>query len=286
MFRGEIIHKQIITVRNISMSKNVLTIILMCIATLMFAQTIAPKKCSTCGKPLAQCQYKGKHPSTTRLENKEKDQNAPSAVSAPTGTHNGYGWVDLGLPSGTKWATMNVGANSPCDYGSYVAWGETSPKRRYLWENLKYWISGESIDNLSFTKYVIDIKYGNVDGKKELDLQDDAAYVTWGSGWRMPSKVQFEELREKCKWSWTTVGDHNGYKIVGPNGNSIFLPAAGTRYLSGLYGTKWDGKYWSRSLSLVGQWGAYTLVFGSGGSSIDYNSGRRDGNSVRAVLAP
>ena len=107
---------------------------------------------------------------------------------------NGHEWVDLGLPSGTKWATMNVGASSPSDYGSYYAWGETSPKSNYTWQNLKYFISGDRFDNLKFSKYVSDSTHGTVDNKKELDPSDDAAYVNWGSGWRMPSYAQQDEL--------------------------------------------------------------------------------------------
>ncbi len=103
-----------------------------------------------------------------------------------TGTENGHVWVDLGLPSGTKWATMNVGANSPEESGDFFAWGETSMKNDYGWENQKYWID----DSVKFSKYVTNSQYGNKDGKKELDLEDDAAYVNWGKGWRMPSDSQ------------------------------------------------------------------------------------------------
>lgn len=242
-----------------------LLISLMSAAFVLSAQTIAPKKCNTCGKPLAQCQYKGKHPKPT------------------SGYQNGHEWVDLGLPSGTKWATMNVGASFPSDYGSYFAWGETSPKSSYDWSNLKYRISGDSHKNVKFSKYVIDSKYGNVDGKRELELSDDAAYVNWGSGWRMPSKVQQDELQKKCKWTWTTMGGHNGYKVVGPNGNSIFLPAAGFRRGGSLYCAGSYGYYWSRSLYASDGWGAYGLDFGSSGVGWG-GYYRMDGQCVRPVL--
>ena len=187
----------------------------------------------------------------------------PKAV-ATTGTANGHEWVDLGLPSGTKWATMNVGASSPSDYGSYFAWGETSPKSSYDWSNLKYCLdtTGDK-----FSKYVTDSKYGTVDGKKVLDLSDDAAHVNWGSGWRMPSKAQQDELCKKCKWTWSSQGGHNGYKVVGPNGNSIFLPAAGFRSEGRLGDVGTGGNYWSSSLLTDGSNYAYCLSFHSGGKS-------------------
>lgn len=133
----------------------------------VMAQSTGPtKKCPTCGLSIAKCECRGKHPMT--------------------GTENGHVWVDLGLPSGTKWATMNVGANSPEESGDFFAWGETSMKNDYGWENQKYWID----DSVKFSKYVTNSQYGNKDGKKELDLEDDAAYVNWGKGWRMPSDSQ------------------------------------------------------------------------------------------------
>ncbi|MBQ0142320.1 MAG: hypothetical protein KBT06_05905 [Prevotellaceae bacterium] len=253
-------------------------------AFVLSAQTIAPKKCNTCGKPLAQCQYKGRHPKPVASEKPAKQGaqvSTPVQPSKPTsGYQNGHEWVDLGLPSGTKWATMNVGASSPSDYGSYFAWGETSPKSTYTRANLKYCVdtTGDK-----FSKYVIDSEYGNVDGKRELELSDDAAYVNWGSGWRMPSKVQLYELREKCKWTWTTMGGHNGYKVVGPNGNSIFLPAAGYRYEGSLSSAGSFGDYWSRSLNTSNGWYAYSLFFDSSDVSWS-NFDRSFGHSVRPVL--
>ena len=262
----------------------IIFILLMSVAGLMSAQTITPKKCNTCGKPLAQCQYKGRHPNPAASEKpaKQRTQAAkPVQPSKPTsGYQNGHEWVDLGLPSGTKWATMNVGASSPSDYGSYFAWGETSPKSSYDWSNLKYCL-GTTGDK--FSKYVTDSKYGTVDGKRELDLSDDAAYVNWGSGWRMPSKAQQNELREKCKWTWTTMGGHNGIKVVGPNGNSLFLPAAGFRNEGSLLNAGSNGYYWPRSLSTSGGCSAYGLYFSS--SNVYWGSYyRSSGQSVRPVL--
>lgn len=201
-------------------------------------------------------------------------------VSEPTGATNGYGWVDLGLPSGTKWATMNVGASSPSDYGSYFAWGETSPKSSYEWSNLEYCLdnSGDK-----FSKYVTDSNYGTVDGKKELDLSDDAAYANWGSGWRMPSASQIDELKSNCTYTWTTMNGKKGYKVTSKkNGNSIFLPAAGYRNGASSYDVGSYGDYWSRSLSTEHGWLVYYLGFGSSDFYRNYYC-RRYGFCVRPV---
>lgn len=263
------------------MAKKLLLILLMGLTTFLFAQTIVPKKCNTCGKPLAQCQYKGRHPKPNPQSAQKQN---PAQPSKPTsGYQNGHEWVDLGLPSGTKWATMNVGASSPSDYGIYFAWGETSTRSRYDWSNLKYRISGDSYENVKFSKYVTNSKYGNVDGKKELDTSDDAAYINWGSGWRMPSKAQQDELREKCKWTWSTMGEHNGYKVVGPNGNSIFLPAAGYCDGNSFNSIGSYGGCWSRTLNASDGCSAYYLFFGS--SNIVWSSGGRCyGRCIRAVI--
>lgn len=166
-------------------------------------------------------------------------------VNPMSGFENGHEWVDLGLPSGTKWATMNVGASSPSDYGSYFAWGETSPKSSYDFENLKYCLDNKGD---KYLKYVTYSKFGTIDNKQELDLSDDAAYENWGSGWRLPSLKQQEELREMCKWEWITMGEHNGYNVIGPNGYSIFLPAAGFRGGSSYFDVGSECHYWSRLL--------------------------------------
>ena len=132
-------------------------------------------------------------------------------------------YVDLGLPSGTLWATCNVGANSPEEYGDYFAWGETSPKTVFDWSNYK-WCNGS--EN-SLTKYNYSSSYGTVDNKMELDIEDDAAYVNWGSDWLMPTMDQRDELCGKCSWVLTKFNNVNGYLVTGPNGKSIFFPQAG-----------------------------------------------------------
>lgn len=192
--------------------------------------------------------------------------------------NNGYEYVDLGLPSGLKWATCNVGATSPEEFGDYFAWGETEPKSYYDWSTYK-WCRG-SYDTM--TKYCTSSSYGTVDNKTVLDPEDDAAHVNWGGAWRMPTRAEQDELRNKCTWTWTTQNGVNGYKVTGLNGNSIFLPAAGYRVNGGLSGAGSNGDYWSSSLSTGYSSLAYYLDFGSGGQSTRDDS-RGCGRSVRPV---
>lgn len=160
--------------------------------------------------------------------------------------HNGHEYVDLGLPSGTLWATCNVGALKPEDYGDYYAWGETETKSKYSWNTLKYCTSRSGHH---FSKYVTDSKYGTLDNKNVLDLSDDAAHANWGGSWRMPTDAEWTELKEKCKWAWTSLSGHNGYKVTSKlNGKTIFLPAAGYRYGTSLYSPGGYWSYWSSSL--------------------------------------
>jgi hypothetical protein len=207
----------------------------------------------------------------------------PDDPIKPVDPTNGHEWVDLGLPNGTKWATCNVGAESPEDYGDYFAWGETEPKDYYDWSTYK-WYNG-SYDTQ--TKYCTDSYYGTVDNKTTLDLSDDAAYVNWGSSWRMPTKAEQDELRNTnyTTWAWTTQNGVKGYKVTSKvNGNSIFLPAAGYRYDSDLDGAGSDGYYWSSSLYTLSSARAFYLGFDSD-DVYCYGNGRRDGQSVRPVLA-
>ena len=163
-------------------------------------------------------------------------------------------YVDLGLPSGTLWATCNIGASSPEDFGDYFAWGETTGyndgKTTFDWSTYK-WCEGSSS---TMTKYCTDSSYGYngfTDDKTELDLEDDAAYVNWGPAWRMPSKEQFAELINSSytTTTWTTQNGVYGRLITSKsNRNSIFLPAAGYRDNSSLYSADWFGDYWSRTL--------------------------------------
>jgi hypothetical protein len=192
-------------------------------------------------------------------------------------------YVDLGLPSGTLWATCNVGANSPEEYGDYFAWGETARKVVYDWNTYK-WCNGSEY---TITKYCANSTYGYngfTDDKTELEPVDDAAYVNWGALWRMPTKAQQDELREKCTWTWSTRNGVKGCLVIGPNNNSIFLPAAGGRYNSSPFDVNTWGYYWSRSLYLDNSRIVYNLSCNREGA--DWNCGYRNyGFSVRAVRA-
>ena len=159
-------------------------------------------------------------------------------------TPDTHEWVDLGLPSGTLWATCNVGADTPEGYGDYFAWGETVPKDDYSWETYR-WCNGYF--NM-MTKYCTSSSYGTVDNKTELDPEDEAAYVNWGSSWCMPTTEQQLELRNECTWTWTERNGVSGKLVTGPNGNSIFLPVAGSRYFNSFNKVGLHGWYWSRTL--------------------------------------
>lgn len=194
------------------------------------------------------------------------------------GKENGHEYVDLGLPSNIKWATCNVGADCPEDYGDYFAWGETEPKDVYSWNTYKWYDTSSEY----FSKYCFSSSDGNVDNRKALLTEDDAAHFYWGGTWRMPTKEEQDELRTRCTWNWTSLNDVNGFKIIGPNGNYIFLPAAGYINEGNLYDANTTGRYWSNSLSMINDLAAYYLIFLSkGGNWAWWN--RCDGLSVRAV---
>ena len=204
----------------------------------------------------------------------------------PAAIYGGHEWVDLGLPSGTLWATCNVGASSPEEYGDYFAWGETRPKGytenyTYNWSTYK-WCHGSGY---SLTKYCTLSEYGSVDNMIELEYEDDAAFVNWGAKWRMPSWEQINELVELCSWYWTTRNGQEGLLVKGPNGNTLFLPAAGYRVDRSHYLADWSGYYWSRTVASTNPNFAGCMYFyapnwfGGPGS-------RRYGYSVRAVRVP
>ena len=193
-------------------------------------------------------------------------------------------YVDLGLPSGTLWATCNVGANVPEEYGYYLAWGETEPKDYYDWSNYK-WCNG---DMSTLTKYCNDSTYGYngfVDNKDELDPEDDAAYVNWGPSWRMPTLNQIQELCQNCTWLWTQVNGVNGRLLTGPNGNTLFLPATGHCSSNGdiILGGSWGG-IWSRTQG-TNPPNAFQPIFSSDYYDWFAYSGRCYGYPVRAVRA-
>jgi|GEM_PF-1281567 hypothetical protein len=185
--------------------------------------------------------------------------------------------LDLGLS--VKWANMNVGAESPEDYGNYYVWGETSTKDTYSWDT--YFDTNDGGN--TFTKY------NNEGGKTVLEPEDDAAHVNWGGSWRMPTEAEWQELRDNCTWTWTTQNGINGYKVTsnkaGYTDKFIFLPAAGYRGGSGLNRVGSYGYYWSSSLSGGSSYSAWRLGFNSGSHFLS-NSSRYSGPSVRPVLLP
>lgn len=178
-----------------------------------------------------------------------------------TGTLNGHEWVDLGLS--VLWATCNVEASSPSGYGDYYAWGEITTKSSYTEGNSK-----------TYNRTISDIS-GN--------SRYDAATAKWGKGWRMPMQKEFRELLDKCDWQWTTQGGHQGYKIIGPNGNSIFLPAAGRRDGSSRKGVRRLGFYWSSTPDGITTQGANGLGFNRDRQTIGWNR-RSYGINIRPVI--
>ena len=188
-------------------------------------------------------------------------------------------YVDLGLPSGIKWATCNVGATKPEEYGGYYAWGETEEKVNYDWSSYK-WCNGNAY---SMTKYCTDNNYGAVDNSSILDLEDDVAHLKWGGSWRMPTGSELEELYENCDWQWTTFNDVYGYLGKGPNGNCIFLPAAGSYSYISIDGMGCYGIYWASLLDDDSNNGAWALYFGADDWDFDENNYRYNGRSIRPV---
>lgn len=199
---------------------------------------------------------------------------------------DGHEYVDLGLPSGTKWATCNVGANQPTEYGGYFAWGETAPKDVYDWNSYK-WSQG-FFDVQA--KYCTNAEYGTIDGKNCLDAEDDAATANWGKNWRMPTAEEFKELKAGCDWYKTYDYNDSGVGgIIGTskaNGATIFFPAAGYRRGSAVYCTK--GSYssyctcWTKdAYKNIGSYAIFSEIENYFKMEYGY---RFDGRSLRAVV--
>ncbi len=218
---------------------------------------------TTTTKPKANTNTNTNKSSSSTSTNTQESSRSTTATPVPkptTGVINGHEWVDLGLS--VKWATCNVGASSPSDYGDYYAWGETSTKSSYTEANSKTY--GRSM--------------GDIAGNPAYD----AARANWGGTWRLPTAREIDELVDRCTWTWTTQGGHNGCKVRGPNGNSIFLPAAGWRNGTSLYGAGEGGYYWGATPCEDGTYGAYGLYFGSDGRYGGWYY-RHYGRSVRPV---
>ena len=190
-------------------------------------------------------------------------------------------YVDLGLPGGTLWATCNVGANAPEEYGSYFAWGETLPKEYYSWSTYQHCNGSDN----TLTKYCNYPYYGYngfTDNLTILLPEDDAATTNWGDGWRTPTTEELQELFNNTTKTWTTQNGVNGWLFTAPNGNSLFLPAAGQYWDGMLINVGSYGFYWSSSLDTYEPNYAWYLYFYSDDYSI-YGYYRYFGRSVRAV---
>ena len=191
-------------------------------------------------------------------------------------------WVDLGLPSGILWATRNVGATSPENYGDYFAWGETSPKSVYDWSTYRY-CNGS---NNTLTKYCHSSSYGYngfTDNLTTLQAGDDAATANWGGGARTPTETEWRELMDNTTSQWITQNGVYGRCFTASNGRSIFLPAAGSRSESSLYYADSRGNYWSSSLNADDPYLVWELYFYSGDEDVSGYYYRYYGHSVRPV---
>ena len=251
-------------------------------------------------------QYNVEFERVDALPGEKSSSGSNSGVTS--GTESGHEWIDLGLTSGTRWATCNVGASKPQDYGNYYAWGEVTTKSTYSESTYKYFKDG-AYDKI--TKYCNDSYYGKdgfTDSKTTLDLSDDAAYVNWGGKWRMPTKAQQDELINQCYWVWTESYNNSnvkGYIVYKAKTSSdkgvkiykggtpsssyklsdahIFLPAAGCREDGDLYDAGSRGYYRSSSLYTDSPGRAWYVYFRSDGVYNDYYY-RDCGQSVRAVF--
>lgn len=207
---------------------------------------------------------------------------------AQNGSENGYQYIELGLS--VRWATFNVGATKPEEYGDYFAWGEIKTRDTCSWSTYK-WCNGSKN---TITKYSNNSSYGYdgfTDTLTVLILEDDVAQMKWGGSWRLPTEAELNELRNNCTWTWYSNGNSEyggvaGYKVTsnkaGYTDRSIFLPAAGCRYDSDLESVSEYGNYWSSSLLWDSMVGAWKLCFDLR-SQFMSGSSRSTGLSVRPV---
>lgn len=194
----------------------------------------------------------------------------PAYTSCPDNNHPHK--IDLGLPSGTKWACCNIGATTPKDYGNSYAWGETKEKSIYFWSTYQYSDSYANCQDI---------------GSDIAGTKYDVAHVKWGGSWVMPSIDQIDELLNYCSSTWTNVNGNNGQMFTGPSGGSIFLPAAGFRMDDQLFYDRNLGLYWASTQYPEDLRAAYNLSFAYGegfetGVFSDYGS-RCQGLNVRPI---
>lgn len=196
---------------------------------------------------------------------------------ALTGMANGHEWVDLGLPSGLKWATCNLGASSPEGFGEYYAYGEISPKDKFTDKNYKFFAGFHRVNDY-IEKYTYS-KYNDADKKGELDIEDDAARNEWGAGWRMPTADEMRELIDNCTHTFTTMDGVNGVQFVSKNnGKTLFLPQAGD-----YSGTSIDKRYFHYKSSTLSK-GIYGFSYEVGDFINVGGIPREEGGSIRPVI--
>lgn len=199
----------------------------------------------------------------------DDDDFSTSNTYSVSGSENGKDYVDLGLS--VKWAAYNVGATKPEGYGDYYAWGETSTKNQYERSTYKYY----NASNDKITKYC------DSDNLVSLEPEDDVAHVKWGGKWRMPKKTEIQELIDNCTWTWTSQNNVNGYRGTADNGNSIFIPAAGSRGNEDYHFDEGEkGGFWSSTRTSYHSFYAYATC----GWSID-GLMRCNGLPVRPVFS-
>jgi len=273
---------------------------------------------SQTAKPATKPQSSTSKPAAKPQSSTSKPATKPQSITPakPNVERNGHIGVDLGITDAKGktiyWATCNVGASNPWEYGHYFAWGETkgytsNVKDGHKFDWAYYKLCKGTYD--SMTKYCTDSKYGTVDGKKLLEVKDDAATAQWGGNWRMPTRSEQDKLQKECYWQWVTR--YQGHSVSGyivykaktasdkgkksynkpslsstysESDSHIFLPAAGYRNDSDLYSGGSNGYYWSSSLGSGSSYSlrAYYLYFGSG--NVNWSSySRYYGRSVRPV---
>lgn len=193
---------------------------------------------------------------------------------------NGYDYIDLGLPSGTLWATCNVGAKKPSEYGFYFQWGDTvgytkdqvGKDKQFNWDDYKFSINGSFLD---FSKYTT---YGAT-----LELEDDAAHINMGGDWHIPTPNQFQELLDNTTSAWTESDGVSGMKFTSKNGKSIFIPAAGNAWDGSINSSGSNGYVWTSIVSINYVLSGQHLLFKSGGAYL-ISISRGYGFSVRGVI--
>lgn len=205
---------------------------------------------------------------------------AQKPSTAPSGMSAGHAYVDLGLS--VMWATVNIGGKNPEDYGDYYAWGETDIKSSYDKANYKYFVSARNAKDADGFPINVPDSYMEL-GDDISGSKYDVAHTKWGGTWRLPTQMEWQELNRECVWVWTTKFDVFGYKITGPNGNWIFLPAGGFRDGGMARSVTLHGYYWSGNVDVIKNRFAHSFDITSG-RRVDFSSERVSGCSVRPVF--